>query len=272
MNCEEFQNVAADLARDQKRTLMDAGARAAAQAHVADCQNCAQELLDQINLSEGFRGLAQHMKSWQAPAALEAQVLASFRNQKRMGAGTSQPQSRRYWAVAAAAALLLVVFGLWGMWMRRSQGTSPPQALAVNDSKSAPAPDAKLPGSEQVVVAPLPTAPVQVVAPKNVAPRRYRSSPNRLTAKLYKPTPLVPSLTDPPMFVETVEIATAFVPVGYGSALDLQDGGQLVRVELPRFALARFGLPMNMDRADETIKADVLLGADGLARAIRFVK
>ena len=41
---------------------------------------------------------------------------------------------------------------------------------------------------------------------------------------------------------------------------------------MPRFALARFGMPMNMDRADETIKADVLLGADGLARAIRFVK
>ena len=56
-----------------------------------------------------------------------------------------------------------------------------------------------------------------------------------------------------------------------GSALDLQDGGQLVRVELPRSALARFGLPMNMDRADERIKADVLVGADGLARAIRFV-
>jgi len=29
---------------------------------------------------------------------------------------------------------------------------------------------------------------------------------------------------------------------------------------------------MNMDRADERVKADVLVGADGLARAIRFVK
>jgi hypothetical protein len=29
---------------------------------------------------------------------------------------------------------------------------------------------------------------------------------------------------------------------------------------------------MNMDRADERVKADVLLGSDGLARAIRFVK
>jgi len=68
------------------------------------------------------------------------------------------------------------------------------------------------------------------------------------------------------------EIATDFVPVGYGSALDLRDGGgQLVRVELPRSALTRFGLPMNMNRADERVKADVLVGPDGLPRAIRFV-
>ena len=46
----------------------------------------------------------------------------------------------------------------------------------------------------------------------------------------------------------------------------------MVRVELPRSALARFGLPMNMNRANEKIKADVLVGTDGLARAIRFVQ
>ena len=72
--------------------------------------------------------------------------------------------------------------------------------------------------------------------------------------------------------VEPAEVATDFVPVGYGSALDLQEGGQLVRVELPRLALASFGLPVNMDRVDERVKADVLVGPDGLARAIRFVK
>jgi len=52
----------------------------------------------------------------------------------------------------------------------------------------------------------------------------------------------------------------------------LQDGGQLVRVELPRSALARFGLPVNTERANQRVKADVLFSADGLARAIRFVQ
>jgi hypothetical protein len=41
---------------------------------------------------------------------------------------------------------------------------------------------------------------------------------------------------------------------------------------LPRSALASLGLPMNVERANERVKADVLLGHDGLARAIRFVR
>ena len=49
------------------------------------------------------------------------------------------------------------------------------------------------------------------------------------------------------------------------------DGGQLMRVELPRSALMSFGLPMDMERATERIKADVVVGNDGLARAINPV-
>ena len=70
----------------------------------------------------------------------------------------------------------------------------------------------------------------------------------------------------------TNEIATEFMPVGYMNAANLQDGGQIVRVELPRSAMASFGFPINMDRYNEKVKADVLLGVDGLARAIRFVQ
>ena len=50
------------------------------------------------------------------------------------------------------------------------------------------------------------------------------------------------------------------------------DGGHLVRVELPRSALVSFGLPVNFERAGGRVKADVLLGDDGIAHAIRFVR
>ena len=68
------------------------------------------------------------------------------------------------------------------------------------------------------------------------------------------------------------EITTEFMPIGYATETTMQDGGQLVRVELPRSALLAFGLPMNVNRYDERVKADVFFGADGMARAIRFVQ
>jgi hypothetical protein len=68
------------------------------------------------------------------------------------------------------------------------------------------------------------------------------------------------------------EIATDFFPLVNRESLTQLDGGQLVRVELPRSALMSFGLPMNIERANERIKADVVVGNDGLARAIRFVR
>ena len=71
---------------------------------------------------------------------------------------------------------------------------------------------------------------------------------------------------------QAVEIATSFIPLSNGRSLAAAESMQLVRVELPRSALVSFGLPMNVERADERVKADVLIGNDGVARAIRFVR
>jgi hypothetical protein len=46
---------------------------------------------------------------------------------------------------------------------------------------------------------------------------------------------------------------------------------QLVRVKLPRSALPSFGLPTNVERMHEPVDAEVLVGGDGLPRAIRFI-
>lgn len=71
---------------------------------------------------------------------------------------------------------------------------------------------------------------------------------------------------------DAVEIATEFMPLVPGGTSASADGGQLVRVELPRSALVSMGLPLNVESSSERVKADVLLGEDGLARAIRFVR
>jgi hypothetical protein len=67
------------------------------------------------------------------------------------------------------------------------------------------------------------------------------------------------------------EVATEFIPLMQGAHYAQAEGGHLVRVELPRSALASFGLPVNTESGGR-VKADVWLGDDGLARAIRFVR
>jgi len=45
----------------------------------------------------------------------------------------------------------------------------------------------------------------------------------------------------------------------------------LVRVQVPRSAMIALGLDVSPERASELVDADVILGPDGLARAVRFL-
>ena len=69
------------------------------------------------------------------------------------------------------------------------------------------------------------------------------------------------------------EMATTFFPLAY-SNLPVSNA-QLVRVRVPRSALVSFGLtPLDIPAAggdQATVPADVLVGEDGVARAVRFV-
>lgn len=47
--------------------------------------------------------------------------------------------------------------------------------------------------------------------------------------------------------------------------------GELLRVSLPAAAMRSVGVPVSEDRLTEMVQADVLVGQEGLARAIRFV-
>lgn len=69
------------------------------------------------------------------------------------------------------------------------------------------------------------------------------------------------------------EVRTDFMPLTYSSVPTTNL--QMVRLAVPRAALASFGLaPLEpLDRAStDTVLADVLVGDDGLARAVRFVR
>lgn len=78
---------------------------------------------------------------------------------------------------------------------------------------------------------------------------------------------------DPETAEAPTESVTEFVPLGYSRTS--AGPTHIVRLEVPRKALASFGL-LPMDAAapadSDTVLADVIIGDDGVARAVRFVR
>ena len=61
-----------------------------------------------------------------------------------------------------------------------------------------------------------------------------------------------------------------FIPMPNAARIEPNEDLNLVRVEVPRSAMIALGYAVSEDRASEPVEAEVVLGADGLARAVRF--
>ena len=68
------------------------------------------------------------------------------------------------------------------------------------------------------------------------------------------------------------EVATDFLPMHPALPPASGDVLQMVRISLPRTEMLRFGLPVAPGPRGARVKADVILGEDGIAQAIRFVR
>lgn len=266
MNCNDFETKITDLARGQ---VMDAEARDHATAHAADCRRCAARLLDEQRLTAGLREWSASFSNEQMPARGEAQLLAAWRAERSHAPVTRR--ARRWPGWAAAAALILALMALAAI---RFVEARKPQPVAGNAQEQ----------RQESNPAPSPANSLAVPAPEQAAipPHRIRHAPRSRPQKVVRKQAGDASLaTAPPVEANPAaanddepasEIATAFISLNTGPGLAPADSLQLVRVELPRAALVSFGLPMNVERADQRIKADVLVGNDGVARAIRFVR
>lgn len=209
-----------------------------------------QRLSDDELLTRELQSLAAEMNQLEAPASVETNVLEAFRARKVVPINVKRSNSR-YWLVAVAAMLLIAISVVALRW--QSGGETPRETFAGKQSPDKPKDEPNNPVRHDEL-------PYQVV---NDLPKRNERKPVRHRVR---------SSENAQVANHTREIATDFIPLRYMNAASLQDGGQIVRVELPRSALANFGLPVNMDRYNEKVKADVIFGVDGLAHAIRFVQ
>jgi len=62
-----------------------------------------------------------------------------------------------------------------------------------------------------------------------------------------------------------------FIPLPNAERVGPNDDVHVVRMELTRSAMLVVGLDVSPDRVSEPVQADVMLGPDGLARAVRFM-
>jgi hypothetical protein len=63
-----------------------------------------------------------------------------------------------------------------------------------------------------------------------------------------------------------------FVPLGPADTPAFIEGGQVIRVELSPERARSAGLPVDPNAGRASIRADVVVGHDGVARAIRVIK
>src|SRR5262245_27232077 len=255
MNCREFEDIVNDLVRAK---MIDAASRAAGTAHAENCGRCASRLADERALSAGLKSLAVSDEGMAAPASVEAALLEAFRAQASNPPARWLPfRSRSWprWALAAAAAIL-IAFGLIFYHAIQNEPQKDDKALIKKTTTPQPSVDRE----EQIVNDALEPKPRR----RPRAPRPRRGSRPRLIKHFI--------IDGGTTYATDSEYATDFFPLSYGGDQKPMESGEVIRVQMPRSALIAFGLPVNVERADVPVKADLLVGEDGLARAIRFVR
>lgn len=276
MRCQAFENLVSDVARGD---LVEAHELIQAQEHAVECPSCDQRLENQNSLSLGLRNLAIADADLSAPGRVEAELVSMFRAISTEKAAknvvvleTAKPKRLLSWPIAVAAAIVAAILagGLVEIYFHKAESVernqvssnplitpsvsgTPERSDRLNNTTSG------VSGSDVLVSnRPVPTA----------SPRKPRMIKAAIKVPEVKSAATNSTMRPDPQ----AEVATDFFPVSYSSSLMPITSGRVVRVELPRTALASYGLPMNMSQSNGMVKADVVMDESGSARAIRFVR
>jgi len=250
MNCHDFEKLALAFARN---SLLDTTTREQGLIHTEGCERCAARLAEERALLARVRAVVDEVAGEEPPARVETALLAAFRAQTVATASSiviPMPSRARHWSnwkLAAVAAGILILISMMAIFWRLASSHKPQQEKQA----VAPTPGAS-PASPKLAGPPAGSDQLVVERPKNPPKRARRKAPVDSS--------------------DEAEVFTRFFPLREGEDFTALDSMQLVRVELPGSALSEVGLPVDPETVNEPVKADVVLGQDGLARAIRFVR
>jgi hypothetical protein len=277
MNCRNLETIITELARGQ---MLEARVKEDAHAHIETCKRCAVRFADEQALTAGLRVVAASVALTETPARVEAALLSAFRQGATtpfvLGNRPAQPIRTPWlpWSIAAAAAIL--IFSVFALPRLLPGNSGARVTQKASNAQPMPGVSPTIAESEQdepaiqtPTVTDNPEDGQDVIAP---SPRMMDRRRTVIQTAGLRNRPAQRAINLTPTTNANEEIATDFIPLSYSSNLSPMDEGQVVRIELPRSALQSFGLPVNTERDGERVKADVLLGHDGVARAIRFVR
>ena len=252
MNCSEFQHISHELARNQ----VEGRDKIEALAHAGECPRCAEYLEQERRLSLKLGFLSQALHTQEAPQRLESVLLSAFREHVAptdengsvpLHAGPRFWAHQKFWGWGATAAVLAAVIALAVVIhsRRNSHNEIPsasvmPPATSVQENSS-PATAEQQDQSQQPAI--------RAVRHRHDVNPRVRSVRNEGTT--------------------TVADNSGFVPLIYCDELNCATPGEIVRMEIPASSLPMMGLVS--DNRSGPVRADVVVGEDGIARAIRLV-
>lgn len=269
MNCLDFEKLVVDVAEGR---LVEAAIRKQLTTHAKECGRCAARLAFERSLTGHLKTLTASDSMIKAPEGVKRELIAAFaerRNAQKPAAPSlvrpmrRQIKHRTNWTLAAAA-VLLTISATAGLWLRVNQrgggdsGARPQPTAAARPIQTPPTP----------TILALSVRPTVAVAPTG----NQKSGQIQDLARHTKPMATQKKRNFTLKSAqETEETATDYLPLTAVAQAEPTEMQQVVRVEVPRSMLVMLGLPVNADRTRTSIKADLVIGEDGVARAIRLV-
>jgi hypothetical protein len=190
------------------------------------------------------------------------QVQRRIADEKAAGQ-TARGSIAKFWRVlmigvpaAAAAALLIGVFMYRPVTDKAEKAAVQPIVTTASQSRSVTVqPDVTTATATDQTIASIPKSGAASFS------RKSRSTVNRARK---------PSASGPgSMAAKKTEIRTDFIALSY--ARDAESG-QIVRVKVPSSMMVTLGLVSTVEKPSNLVDAEIIVGDDGLTRAIRFIR
>lgn len=182
--------------------------------------------------------------------------------QRRISLGeTGQPTRRRSIlrpVTAGFAGVALVVAIAFAFVSFRSAGV---------DNAALQQPQQPAPRSEPIRKSAEPDRIIPAGLPQTEPVPRLEKTASRTTPSVRTPRPKREPTPQQIRFVDD------FYAVSYaGDPHETERGGRIVRVDIPRSTLFAMGINVPLENESATVKADLLIGSDGVTRGIRVVE